>query len=334
MQKTTTFVSAGIDISSQKLDIYLRENERSGISQTFSNDEKGIKKMISFLGQHAFVKQKIVIESTGRYHLLLSIMLAESGLQVSVINPLKLKKYQTASIRKVKTDKADAKLLAEVAFLEKDLPVFKSSRKEIVLRQKISLMKSLEKITQRFEASASNYCKSVQNLGEEISVAENDLLKSIKEIKKKKSLLEKEIIKLVKTDKKSEKKVEILTSIPGVSEFLAAIISHFYFHEIGDNPKSWVAYVGMEVSVRESGNWKGKGRISKRGNKYVRKRLFGGAWGAVMNNECFKKYYYYLKEAGRSHIEALNIIARKLIRISFALLKNNKTFDSKYCFSY
>ena len=78
----------------------------------------------------------------------------------------------------------------------------------------------------------------------------------------------------------------------------------------------------IDISVRESGRWKNKGKLTKRGNGYLRKRLFQAAWGAKMHNDNFKKYYNHLRDKGKSYVETLMIIAKKIVVIMFNLNKN------------
>jgi len=68
---------------------------------------------------------------------------------------------------------------------------------------------------------------------------------------------------------------------------------------------SWTAYVGLDVSVRQSGTWRGRGKLTKRGNAYIRKRLFQAAWGACLNYDYVRAYYDRLKAEGRKHVEAV-----------------------------
>jgi len=341
------FISLGIDVASEKLDVFLREKEEvneeekrekrngkkkaKGIDKTFANNFQGISRLISFLKGKDF-KGRIVMESTGRYHSLSAVLLQEANFKVFVINPLIVKKYRTSQIRKTKTDRIDARLLSLAALIEKNLLLFESSREDLVLRQKISLLNCLEKSIQRLKASFLNYESSVLSLERETTEVEEELKKTIKKLGKNKGKLEKEIAEIISQKKGNQNKIEILRSIPGVSEFLASLILFFYKENIGHKSSQWIAYSGMEITVSESGKFKGKGKISKRGNRYLRKRQFSGAWGAYMHSEEFKNYYQELKEKGRTHREALNILARKIIRISFSLLKHNKRFDAAKCF--
>ncbi|OUS26643.1 hypothetical protein A9Q98_10035 [Thalassotalea sp. 42_200_T64] len=99
------------------------------------------------------------------------------------------------------------------------------------------------------------------------------------------------------------------------------------------NANSWVAFAGMDTSVRQSGTWKGKGKMTKRGNPYLRKRLYNAAWGAKMHDEHFKAYYDQLRSRGRGYVESLCIIAKKILRIAYQVRVNHIKYDPKVAFS-
>lgn len=110
--------------------------------------------------------------------------------------------------------------------------------------------------------------------------------------------------------------------------YVASLAALIFSNEYSQSAKQWIAFMGLDVSVRQSAKWRGKGHLTKRGNNYLRQRLYSAAWGAVRHNEKFKKYYEYLKNNNnRKHREALVIIARKIIGIMFSLNKNNVMYD-------
>ncbi|OUS30692.1 hypothetical protein A9Q98_04085 [Thalassotalea sp. 42_200_T64] len=129
----------------------------------------------------------------------------------------------------------------------------------------------------------------------------------------------------------NEKEVSELQEIPGVSEITASLVSQLETDV--KNANSWVAFAGMDTSVRQSGTWKGKGKMTKRGNPYLRKRLYNAAWGAMMHDEHFKAYYDQLRSRGRGYVEALCIIAKKILRIAYQVRVNHIKYDPKIAFS-
>jgi transposase len=325
MSTTSSIQAVGIDVSSAELHVWQEEIEGRGKHKVFSNNNSGIGKLINELNGKSF-KGRIVMESTGRYHGLSAVLLTEAGLQVSVINPLIAKKYQQAKIRKTKTDKTDAKLLAEVAMKEKDLPIWTHTKADLRMRQRISTLKSLEKSLQRFSATLRDVKDVAEKTELPLSETEEKLEMILKDLKRQKEILEKEFVLKISTDEKHEKSFDLIRTVPGISPFMAALVLFFYSHVEGEKSKQWVAFTGLDIAIFESGNWKGHGRLAKRGNRYLRKRWYSCAWGAMMNDEVLRQYYQNLKDNGRKHREALNILARKLIRTTHAILKKQQPY--------
>lgn len=327
MHEQKQVLVVGIDVAKAKLDVRIIYTDESYKHHVIQNAEKGIADLVNMLtGCHG----KIVMESTGRYHLLSALMLAEAGLDVRVINPLMTKAYMKARIRNTKTDKVDAALLAEIARADRHLPnPFKPNRTHVKIRQKIGLISSLEHQIQKLSAILKNYKFFQEQLNSSFSDAEKCVGESLKLLISSKNKLAKELEELIISDDYNRANSELLISIPGVSSYVASLIIHTFQKEYA-HPKQWIAYIGMDVGLRESGTWHGRGRISKRGSAYLRKRLFSAAWGAVMNNEVFQSQYRILKEKGRHHTEALIIISRKILRIAFSVLKNNRPFNLQY----
>lgn len=157
------------------------------------------------------------------------------------------------------------------------------------------------------------------------------LKETVKSLKKSMRDLEKKCIEMSKLE--NEKEIELLVSIPGISEFVAVLYLHWFDRNKGVDAKSWITYSGSDINVKESGTWKDKCKLTKRGNAYLRKRLFYCAKGAWLHNSDFKNYYDELLEKGRSHTKAIIILSRKLICIMFKVLENNQVYDSNKCFN-
>jgi len=318
--------AVGVDVAKDTLSICRCYDSGRKETTTIRNNETDITKFIK--EELSGYGNKIVMESTGRYHYLSAITFSENGFDARVINPLITKKYSSGTIRKVKTDARDAEMLAEIAIKEDDLPrQFNACRKDLEIRKKIGLLGSLEKQLQQFKSVLADYGETKEQLKMKMSLAEKDLLKTVEKISAAKEKLEKEISDLSLEDESRAELAKLYATIPGVSKYLAAVSSYFFEVDYDNDPKQWVAYAGLDVSVKQSGKWNGRGKLTKRGNPYLRKRLFCAAWGAMMHDDDFKKYYEYLREQGRSYIESMVIISRKLVRIMFYLAKNNSVYD-------
>lgn len=324
--KKLELIAVGIDVSKETLAICERYENRDELRE-IKNNKTEIRKFSEKLSADNF-KGRIVMESTGRYHLQTAFTLSENNLNAIVINPLIAKKYSSSSIRKVKTDKRDSQILAEIAVKEDKLPKrFNTSKIELIVKKKLSLIALLDDETQKLNAAVNEFACAFKELNLELSKEDKKMMKAISALKKRKEDLEKETEKLIgEIDCKADE-IKKYSSIPGVSRYAASVSSCFFSKDYDLSSKQWIAFAGIDVSVRQSGQWKGRGKLTKRGNGYLRKKLFQAAWGAKMHNEDFKKYYDHLRNKGKSYVEALMIIARKLVVIMFNLVKNNECYD-------
>lgn len=326
-------VGVGIDVSKDSLAVCL-VYERGKEENSYSNDGGGIAELLERMkhSEGGLKGYKVVMESTGRYHFLTAFELSQAGLDVRVVNPLLAKPYAQSRIRKVKTDKVDAQGLAEMAIKEQKLPkAFSSNKRAILIRQKMGLLASLEKQLQSLQAIFNGYFEFQGVMGFESSPIEQQMLGLVKSLGKQSDQLEQEINTLILEQPQNSKPQQCLDAIPGVSPSLAALLVQFLDTDC-QHPKQWIAFLGLDLSIHQSGRWVGKGKLSKRGSPYLRKRLYSAAWGASMNYPEFKNYYLQLKRQAHSHVEALLIIARKLLRIAFTCLKSNQTYDPKLAF--
>lgn len=307
MKHTAQTTGAGIGVPRARLDIALPDSEGEIHHFIAPDNEAGMKKI------------------TGR----------PAGFDVRVINPLLSHKYMQGGIRKNKTDKADACRPAEIAVIEKKLPEpFSSDAGAIRIRQKTGLISPPETQIRTLKAIMNNYGDFREQLKMEGGVAEEAVTEAVRQPDAAKVKPEREIEMMILEKQGQNERPAILTSVPGIPDYAAGLILQFSGENYDKSAKQWIACAGMDVPVKQSGTWHGRGSLSKRGGAYLRRRLFSAAWGATMNSGSFRKYYDELKKKGRKHAEALVIIARRLIRIAFTLLKNNQIFNEQLCFSY
>lgn len=119
-----------------------------------------------------------------------------------------------------------------------------------------------------------------------------------------------------------------LTTITGISSVTAATI----LGEIGDISRferapQLVAYAGLDVAVRESGEYTGKGgKISKRGSPYLRRAIWQAATVASRYDPALREYYQGLRDRGKPHLVAIGAVARKMTNIIFAILRDQKPY--------
>lgn len=323
-------LAVGIDVSKADLAVVGITMKESYLS-TIINQVKSIKSFMRRLKRCGF-KDKIICESTGHYHLKLALVCHELGLELIVLNPLQSSKHSKAKIRKTKTDPQDALMLATMCITEPDLPKpAQLTSSKILIRLKMGQIASVEKQLQKMRQSLNQYEETYQGLGLPLSGLQQVLHEHCNSLKKIQKQLGKELEDLLSEALPDDDSFQQLCKIPGYSNIVSGFVG-MLDREV-KSAHSWTAYVGLDVSVRQSGTWRGRGKLTKRGNAYIRKRLFQAAWGACLNYDYVRAYYDRLKAQGRKHVEAVCIIARKQLRIAYHIVVNKIDFDPKIAFS-
>jgi transposase len=310
---TSQVIGIGLDVSKHKLDLALKLSDQKYLAESFSNDDRGITALCTFLKQQEAAKAApLVIESTGDYHLQSALMIKQKKYNVKLINPIITKCYQKSSIRNAKTDKIDASRLADIAVLENNLPDFNSNVVQVRARKLVSLLAHLEKSKQQITASLNHFESTAKVIG---------LKYSLTHLKKALKALNAQIknIKKVLADSMPEQIKKQAEEIKGVTLEKLAIIHTLTADKTFSNRNQFVAFFGLDIAVRKSGQWVGKSKLSKRGNSYARKILYQMAWGLKTHNDIFKTSYDKYRD-GKCHYNAvLVILARKFLRFYFSL---------------
>lgn len=321
----------GIDVCKKHLDIvWLCEN--IGYSRRINNTSKAIRGFTEALIKHGF-PGTVLCEATSHYHILLAVMLCEADVDIRVINPLMSSKHAKSSIRKTKTDRVDARILAVMVLTEPDLPPkLKLNRSQCLVRHTLGLIHSQEKHLQGMNRALASYRERLHQLDLQSGQAFEETVKTVQQLQRCHEQLLNELESyLLEIQPEKRKVIERVSEIPGITPRNAALFTYVLNPEVTSS-KSWMAYAGLDVSIRESGTWRGKGKITKRGPAWLRKRLVQAAWGTAMTWPQGRQYYDFLKAKGRKHKEALVIIARKLLSIIYSLIVHEKKFDHSRAF--
>ena len=125
---------------------------------------------------------------------------------------------------------------------------------------------------------------------------------------------------------------KLLQSIAGIGKvwaptILAEVLPVFH-PELKDGAKKLVAAAGIDVRLHDSGEFAGKGRMSKRGSKYLRTAVMQAAAVAVhlVGDPLFKAVYDRQRDRGKHHTVALSHVAHKMLHVVFSVLKNNRPY--------
>lgn len=308
MNTAESIISIGIDVSKKTLAVARMMENRTATHESIGNDEKSITALMTSIA----VSMKntdvpIVIESTGDFHLLSSLMLHEGGFAVKCINPVISKELERRDVRGAKTDKIDAGRLAKLGADEPALSAFTATRKEILARKQVGTLAKMREVIQVLSAHLKRSEETTKTLG--LTMDLSHMKNALDELRAQVRAIE-EI--LVREAKPAFKKIAEETK--GVSERQMAVLSAFLSGKTFTDRDQIVAFAGLDVRTRESGDWHGRARISKRGNPFLRWTLFRMGWGLAMHHPDYKKYYAEKKIKGAHHYTCVIACARKFLR--------------------
>src|SRR5690606_16280688 len=312
----------GIDISKQTFDVSFKENQQWK-HFVFNNEEKGFKQLLKLIGENDW----IVMEASGSYYFRLAIFLSNHNLKICVENPLVIKRFSQTMLYRAKTDKKDAKTIAEYG--EKyELKQWKQESENCTKIRHIytrieMLSKQIQQTKRQFEAFKSSGSLDV--------FLEKSIKKDISDLEKSKAKLEQEMQRLAEQEYGDT--MENLESIPGIGKktamMLALITDNFKKFE---NYKQLVAYLGYSPRIYQSGtSVRGKGQICKMGKSQIRKLLYLCSWSAKHCNIACVEMYNRLKSFGKPERVIKIAIANKLLKQAFAIAKSKIKYQENYC---
>jgi transposase len=325
----------GIDVAQKELVVTLgRMFEDLSIElyryKVFKNTEKGFIGLTNWVKKLTKEEVKVlyVMEATGVYHQKIAYYLDKNNFDVAVVLPNKISNYiRTLDIKTI-TDKTCSQAITRFG-LERKLDLWKRPK---------SIYKNLQQLTRERDQIVAERVTAKNQLHAELSEAE-PYEKSIKRIKARIKLLniqEKEIKNdiavIVASDENIRKEIDIICTLPGVGELTAVIVlAETNGFELIRNKRQLASYAGLDVKEKQSGtSIKGKPRISKKGNRSLRKAMHFPALTAVKWDENFKELYARLVAKHGIKMKALVAVQRKLLEMIFTLYKNQTSYDKDY----
>lgn len=317
--------SIGIDVSKDTLEVVIYDGTFSKNMQ-YENNLQGLAKLDDTIRNQGEAETLITMEATGVYHLQAAVYLYEKGYTVSVLNPLKIKRYSEMKMLRAKTDSVDARAIAAYGFHEE--PCYFTAQ-EYKKEHIVQLLQQIDAF-QRTELENSNRLHALQRIpgaNEQALEIYRELVRMLKEKERKAEHTVYEIVNESYADE-----YRLLKKIPGVGNRLAAlIIGYFGKFENFNNAKQVASFIGLNPSPVQSGiSIKGRGAISKKGNRYIRKMFYMAALSASKYNKACNSLYERLLAKGKSKKLALIAVANKLIRQIFAIVKYGSVYDPNY----
>ncbi|MEJ2182399.1 MAG: IS110 family transposase [Nitrospirota bacterium] len=370
----------------------LNERCESLFSMAFPMDGEGFSKLFDLLKDNCGDLSEVFVamESTACYHVNLFSFLAAKGVTVVVLNPLLVSNFAKLSLRKTKTDKKDARTIAQFATIHKDsisqLSVSQDlqelrdlSRERESLCQQISINKTeVKRLLQTLFPELETICNlstkvmldflqkfpsarlvsitkpraiekalSRKGVGTRLSYTSTDIIQAartsvatpspakemilrgkvaiLKHLGQQRDELTQALTECCKSMMVED--LEIITSIPGINggtatSFLAEIGTVRNFPSY----RNLIAFAGIDPVVYQSGKYEGSGRISKRGNRHLRRVIWLMTVNVIQHNTTFGSYFRKRRSAGYHYKKAVLATAHKLLRVIFAMLSQRTFF--------
>jgi transposase len=298
----------GIDIGKDTLDVYIFELEKHWQAD---NTVTGIKKLISQLNRYHLTR--VLVEATGGYERKLVEACAEKGLPIVIVQPIKVRQFAKAQGVIAKTDKIDARLIAQFGLViqpeVRTLPDKKVRLVRDLLARKRQLNETRTQELNRLQKAAnvliSSHRRMIKLLDKDITWVNEKLSKEVSSIAE------------------WQRTYTVVSSVPGIGDGIAYTLLG-ELPELGTLSNRQIAALsGLAPFNRDSGYMKGRRRI-KGGRAPIRTVLYMGMLSAIQHNPVMRDFYDRLVAQGKHKKVALTACMRKMITILNAMVRDDQ----------
>jgi len=298
--------------------------------KTFSNTKKGFEALLAWVKKNTVtdVTVRFVMEATGVYHEQLAYFLDDNKEELTVVLPNKISNYMRTLEVKTITDKTSSEAIARFG-LERKLELWKRP-KDIYKKLRQLTRERDQLVAERTMVKNQLHAEQAESEPGKSSIAR--IKARIKMLDKQEQEIKAELSALIATDSEMKKIVVLLCSLSGIGILTAAtVLAETNGFEQIRSRRQLASYAGLDVKEKQSGtSVKGKPRISKKGNKYLRKAMHLPALTAIRHDERFKAVFARIVSKHGIKMKAVVAVQRKLLEMMFILFKTNKKYDKGY----
>jgi transposase len=305
-------IAVGIDVSKERLDVHVHP---AGTVLSLSRNGAGIEELIGALA--AVAPQLVAVEATGGFETVVVAALAAAGLPVVVVNPARVRAFAAALGRRAKTDPIDAQVIAQFAAATRPpvraLPDAATQALADLVGRRRQIIQMIVAEGQRAKRAAPRAKRSIGRL--------------LEALRRELSEIDADIDETVRGLPVWCEKEELLASVKGVGSVTARTMLA-ELPELGSlNRRQIAALAGLAPFTRQSGKWRGKSFIGG-GRASVRTALFMAAMTAMRHNPVLRAFHQRLRAAGKPKMVALIAVARKLLTILNAILRDKTKWQT------
>lgn len=324
-------VLGGIDVSAASLEVAIDRGRGEVRTVSFENDPGGHRKLLRMLTKRGS-RARICLESTGVSHLELALALhATRGIEVMVANPRATKDFARAQMQRSKTDRTDARSLLEFVRRMPFEPWQPPAPEILALRalsrhmEALAGMRAQERNRAHASAQIAELTGPVQEaLAEHVAFLEG----TIRELQDK-------ALALIRTSTELQSGLDPLVTVKGIAHTSAiALLAELAVLPGDMSARPWVAHAGLDPRQEQSGtSLSARVRISKVGNRHLRRALFMPAIVAVQHEPHVRAFYDKLLTRGKKPMQANVAVMRKLLHAIHGMLRNNQDFQGERFFA-
>lgn len=314
----------GFDVSKDTIDCNLLI-KTNNYHAKHDNYKTGFEKIHDFIKKHRVKKVSVVMESTGIYYEEVANYFSQYY-DVYVVNPLKIKEHAKKTFNRAKTDKADAKLIADFGkrYLDKLLKYQKPEPNQYRLNK-------LNVLQQQLKEEIKRHRNQIHASKDEFIIGVHADL--IVELERKLEIVERQILNLIELNLEFQQQFDNLMTIPCMNKQTASVLIHALSTKEFPNVNKFIAYAGLSPQIFESGtSVKKPDKLSRLGHMRLKSVMFMPALSAMRTNY-FKGFVTRLRQNGKKPKVIVVALMRKLLKIAYCIIKSGKPFDFNYKFS-
>ena len=306
-------IIVGIDVAKDRLDVAVRP---AGEAFVVERNAAGLEALVARLRE--FSPYLVALEATGGYETIVAAALAGAALPVVVVNPAQVRAFAKALGQRAKTDPIDAAIIAHFAEATRPEPRPLPDEATQLLADLVARRRQI------FEMIGAERQREKRVT---IAHVRKSIARLIKTLEKELASLDTDIDDAVRGSPAWREKEDLLASVPGVGPTIArTLIAEL--PELGQlGRKQIAALAGLAPFTRQSGQWHGRSFIGG-GRTTVRTALFMGAMVAKRHNPVLKAFFDRLVAAGKPKMVALIAVARKLLTVLNAILRDNRPWQN------
>jgi transposase len=298
----------GIDVAKAELAVFRADLDRL---ELVDNTRQAIATWLATLP----AASALAVEATNVYHLELVEQAHACGLRVYVIDGYRLNHYRKGTGGRAKTDASDARLLARYLTHEGDRlqpwspppPAYRRLQQQ--LRRRAALVKTRVALKQSFAEPA-------------LAAMLKPVLVRIQQLEKQ---LERALLGMAH-DAGLTDSIKRCRTLEGVGPLTACALNMAYLRGQFRHSDAFIAFLGLDVRVRDSGRRRGRRTLTKQGDPELRRLLHNAAM-AASRSTTWRPFYQRHLDRGLTRTQALVALARKLARIAFALMKSKSEYQ-------